>query len=298
MINGCFSNGFPTLGFEMYNEMKQSGVCPNLYTCNVLISECCREQDFCSAFQPFDEMSQKGILPNIVTYNFSDWWVLKKSDMIRKNAVESILAERDILISARNPFVVRFFYSFTCRENLYLVMEYLNGGDLYSLLRNLHCLDDDMARTYMAELVLALEYLHSMNVIHRDLKPDNLLIARNGHIKLTDFGLSKVGLINSTDDLSGPDVSGSVLLENNESMPAEQRALKREQRQKQSAVGTPDYLAPEILLGMQHGPTADWWSMGVILFELLVGIPPFNAEHPQVCNCGLQNFQQKVLGVV
>ncbi|XP_074557254.1 putative serine/threonine protein kinase IRE [Curcuma longa] len=207
--------------------------------------------------------------------------VLKKSDMIRKNAVESILAERNILISARNPFVVRFFYSFTCRENLYLVMEYLNGGDLYSLLRNLHCLDDDMARTYIAELVLALEYLHSMNVIHRDLKPDNLLIARNGHIKLTDFGLSKVGLINSTDDLSGPDVSGSVLLENNEPMPAEQRALKREQRQKQSAVGTPDYLAPEILLGMQHGPTADWWSMGVILFELLVGIPPFNAEHPQ-----------------
>lgn len=207
--------------------------------------------------------------------------VLKKSDMIRKNAVESILAERNILISARNPFVVRFFYSFTCRENLYLVMEYLNGGDLYSLLRNLHCMDEDMARTYIAELVLALEYLHSMNVIHRDLKPDNLLIARNGHIKLTDFGLSKVGLIDSTDDLSGPDVSGSVLLENNEPMPTEQRALKREQRQKQSAVGTPDYLAPEILLGMQHGSTADWWSMGVILFELLVGIPPFNAEHPQ-----------------
>jgi serine/threonine protein kinase len=79
--------------------------------------------------------------------------VLRKADMIRKNAVESILAERDILISARNPFVVRFFYSFTCRENLYLVMEYLNGGDLYSLLRNLGCLDEDMARTYIAELV-------------------------------------------------------------------------------------------------------------------------------------------------
>ena len=79
--------------------------------------------------------------------------VLRKADMIRKNAVESILAERDILISARNPFVVRFFYSFTCRENLYLVMEYLNGGDLYSLLRNLGCLHEDMARTYIAELV-------------------------------------------------------------------------------------------------------------------------------------------------
>uniref|UniRef100_A0A6N2KG99 non-specific serine/threonine protein kinase n=1 Tax=Salix viminalis TaxID=40686 RepID=A0A6N2KG99_SALVM len=87
--------------------------------------------------------------------------VLKKADMIRKNAVESILAERDILISVRNPFVVRFFYSFTCRENLYLVMEYLNGGDLYSLLRNLGCLDEDVARVYIAEVVLALEYLHS-----------------------------------------------------------------------------------------------------------------------------------------
>ncbi|KAG8049316.1 hypothetical protein GUJ93_ZPchr0009g2005 [Zizania palustris] len=214
--------------------------------------------------------------------------VLKKADMIRKNAVESILAERDILISARNPFVVRFFYSFTCRENLYLVMEYLNGGDLYSLLRNLGCLDENMARTYIAELVLALEYLHSLNVIHRDLKPDNLLISRDGHIKLTDFGLSKVGLINSTDDLSGPDVS-SVLVGDHQPTDAEQRAQKREQRQKQAAVGTPDYLAPEILLGMTHGPTADWWSVGIILFELLVGIPPFNAEHPQIIFDNIMN---------
>ncbi|KAK7854882.1 putative serine/threonine protein kinase ire [Quercus suber] len=110
--------------------------------------------------------------------------VLKKADMIRKNAVESILAERNILISVRNPFVVRFFYSFTCRENLYLVMEYINGGDLYSLLRNLGCLDEDMARVYISEIVLALEYLHSLNVIHRDLKPDNLLIGQNGHLKV------------------------------------------------------------------------------------------------------------------
>ncbi|RWW52510.1 hypothetical protein BHE74_00041065 [Ensete ventricosum] len=100
-------------------------------------------------------------------------------------------------------------------------------------------------------------------------------------MQLTDFGLSKVGLINSTDDLSGPDVSGSAILGDDEPIPAAQRALKREQRRKQSAVGTPDYLAPEILLGMQHGRTADWWSVGVVLFELLVGIPPFNAEHPQ-----------------
>ncbi|XP_047324112.1 probable serine/threonine protein kinase IRE [Impatiens glandulifera] len=206
--------------------------------------------------------------------------VLRKADMIRKNAVESILAERDILISVRNPFVVRFFYSFTCRENLYLVMEYLNGGDLYSLLRNLGCLDEDMVRIYIAELVLALEYLHSLNIIHRDLKPDNLLIGPDGHIKLTDFGLSKVGLINSTDDLSHPPVSSTTMLENEEPKYVRQPSIK-EERQKQSVVGTPDYLAPEILLGMGHGATADWWSVGVILFELLVGIPPFNAKLPQ-----------------
>ncbi|KAH6783094.1 AGC cGMP-dependent and protein kinase kinase family protein [Perilla frutescens var. hirtella] len=175
--------------------------------------------------------------------------VLKKADMIRKNAVESILAERDILISVRNPFVVRFFYSFTCRENLYLVMEYLNGGDLFSMLRNLGCLDEDITRVYIAEVVLALEYMHSLNVIHRDLKPDNLLIGPDGHIK--------VNILKS------------------------QSSQKREQRKKTQVVGTPDYLAPEILLGMGHGVTADWWSVGVILFELLVGIPPFNAEHPQ-----------------
>uniref|UniRef100_A0A2P2MIV0 non-specific serine/threonine protein kinase n=1 Tax=Rhizophora mucronata TaxID=61149 RepID=A0A2P2MIV0_RHIMU len=207
--------------------------------------------------------------------------VLKKADMIRKNAVESILAERDILISVRNPFVVRFFYSFTCRENLYLVMEYLNGGDLYSLLRNLGCLDEDVARVYIAEVVLALEYLHSLHVVHRDLKPDNLLIAHDGHIKLTDFGLSKVGLINSTDDLSGPAVSGTSMLgEDEPQLSASEH--QQERRKKRSAVGTPDYLAPEILLGTGHGATADWWSVGVILFEMIVGIPPFNAEHPQI----------------
>ncbi|KAL9240391.1 hypothetical protein vseg_014616 [Gypsophila vaccaria] len=207
--------------------------------------------------------------------------VLKKADMIRKTAVESILAERDILITMRNPFVVRFYYSFTCKENLYLVMEYLNGGDLFSLLRNLGCLDEDMARVYMAEVVLALEYLHTLNVIHRDLKPDNLLIGPDGHIKLTDFGLSKVGLINSTNDLSGPSVSSSEYLGDEMPDSTLDQPLIREQRQKHAVVGTPDYLAPEILLGMGHGASADWWSVGVILFELLVGIPPFNAEHPQ-----------------
>ncbi|XP_071707900.1 probable serine/threonine protein kinase IRE [Rutidosis leptorrhynchoides] len=215
--------------------------------------------------------------------------VLKKADMIRKNAVQSILAERDILISARNPFVVRFFYSFTCRENLYLVMEYLNGGDLFSLLRNLGCLEEDMARVYIAELVLALEYLHSLNVIHRDLKPDNLLLGPDGHIKLTDFGLSKVGLINNTEDLSGSTTVRTAIFQDNEVKTESTSSVNKEEPQKLSVVGTPDYLAPEILLGMGHGATADWWSVGVILFELLVGIPPFNAESPQHIFANIMN---------
>ncbi|CAI9266755.1 unnamed protein product [Lactuca saligna] len=111
--------------------------------------------------------------------------VLKKADMIRKNAVESILLEHDILISVRNPFVVRFFYSFTCKENLYLVMEFLNGGYLFSLRRTLGCLEEDMTRVYIAQLVLALAYLHPFNIIHRDLKPYNLLIGPDSHIKAT-----------------------------------------------------------------------------------------------------------------
>lgn len=203
--------------------------------------------------------------------------VLKKLDIIRKNDIERILAERNILITVRNPFVVRFFYSFTCRDNLYLVMEYLNGGDLYSLLRNVGCLEEDAARIYIAELVLALEYLHSLGIVHRDLKPDNILIAHDGHIKLTDFGLSKIGLINSTIDLSGPQTNGTNSPDVHNS-----HAQQTEGRNQQSAVGTPDYLAPEILLGTEHGYAADWWSVGIILFELITGIPPFTAERPEM----------------
>ncbi|XP_022038790.1 probable serine/threonine protein kinase IRE4 isoform X1 [Helianthus annuus] len=202
--------------------------------------------------------------------------MLKKMDILRKNDIERIVAERNILITVRNPFVVRFFYSFTSKDNLYLVMEYLNGGDLFSLLRNVGCLGEDVARVYIAELVLALEYLHSLGIVHRDLKPDNILIAHDGHIKLTDFGLSKIGLMNRTSDLTRPE-SNEGVVSNGHHLENEWSVDKRER----SAVGTPDYLAPEILLGTEHGYAADWWSVGIILFELITGIPPFNSDHPE-----------------
>ncbi|KAK8943816.1 Serine/threonine-protein kinase AtPK1/AtPK6 [Platanthera guangdongensis] len=216
--------------------------------------------------------------------------VLKKLDMIRKNDVECILAERNILITVRNPFVVRFFYSFTCRENLYLVMEYLNGGDLYSLLQKVGCLEEHLVRIYIAELVLALDYLHSLGIIHRDLKPENILIAPDGHIKLTDFGLSKIGLLNSSINLSGTSSGSSPLDSESENISAESTRQRENECQnserlrstESSPAGTPDYLAPEVLLGTRHGYTADWWSVGVILFELIAGIPPFTARLPEM----------------
>ncbi|PKA59924.1 Serine/threonine-protein kinase [Apostasia shenzhenica] len=186
---------------------------------------------------------------------------------------------------------VRFFYSFTCRDNLYLVMEYLNGGDLYSLLQKVGCLEEDIARTYIAELVLALEYLHSLGIIHRDLKPDNILIAHDGHIKctltpaykqLTDFGLSKIGLINSAMDLAGASFSDSALLDSENEHISPETSQKEGNKSQSSTVGTPDYLAPEILLGRGHGYAADWWSVGIILFELITGIPPFTARFPEM----------------
>ncbi|KAL7584511.1 hypothetical protein Lser_V15G43849 [Lactuca serriola] len=136
--------------------------------------------------------------------------------------------------------------------------------------------------------MLALEYLHSLCVVHRDLKPNILLIAHDGHIKLIDFGLSKVGLINSTDDLYGAAVSGTSLLGDNETHPSlsspSLSATETQQKRHKNcfAVGTPDYFAPEILLGTGHGTSDDWWSVGVILFDLIVGIPPSIAKYPQV----------------
>ncbi|GMH03019.1 hypothetical protein Nepgr_004858 [Nepenthes gracilis] len=199
--------------------------------------------------------------------------VLKKADMIYKNAVERILAERHILQTTCNPFVVRFFYSLACKENLYLAMKNFNRGDLYSLLRKLSCLAEDMARVYVSEVVLALEYLHSLNMVHRDVKPNDLLIILDG--------LSKVGLIISTNALSGPSASGNAFLDDGTTDSATRHSSKRELLQKPSVIRIPDDLASERLLGMGRGTTADCWFVGAILFELLVGILPFNADSPQ-----------------
>ncbi|KAG5898846.1 hypothetical protein JTB14_014273, partial [Gonioctena quinquepunctata] len=189
---------------------------------------------------------------------------INKNNLMLRNQVEQVFAERDILSFADNPFVVSMYCSFETKKHLCLVMEYVEGGDCASLLKNIGPLPPDMARFYFAETILAVEYLHSYGIVHRDLKPDNLLITALGHIKLTDFGLSKVGLMSLATNL----YEGY--------MDTESRKFSDKQ-----VFGTPEYIAPEVILRQGYGKPVDWWSMGIILYEFLVGCVPFFGETPE-----------------
>ncbi|XP_070509626.1 microtubule-associated serine/threonine-protein kinase 3 [Chironomus tepperi] len=187
---------------------------------------------------------------------------VNKNNLMLRNQVEQVFVERDILSFTDNPFVVTMYASFETRKHLCLVMEYVEGGDCASLLKNTGPLPSDMAKLYFAEMVLAVEYLHSYGIVHRDLKPDNLLITALGHIKLTDFGLSKMGLMSMTTHLYEGCVDNS-----------ETRQFSDKQ-----IFGTPDYIAPEVILRQGYGKTIDYWSMGIILYEFLIGCVPFFGE--------------------
>ncbi|XP_076880836.1 microtubule-associated serine/threonine-protein kinase 3 isoform X3 [Brachyhypopomus gauderio] len=189
---------------------------------------------------------------------------INRQNLILRNQIQQVFVERDILTFAENPFVVSMFCSFETRRHLCMVMEYVEGGDCANLLKNMGPLPVDMTRMYFAETVLALEYLHSYGIVHRDLKPDNLLITAMGHIKLTDFGLSKIGLMNMTTNLYEGHIEKDT----------------REFIDKQ-VCGTPEYIAPEVILRQGYGKPVDWWAMGVILYEFLVGCVPFFGDTPE-----------------
>ncbi|XP_069362459.1 microtubule-associated serine/threonine-protein kinase 3 isoform X5 [Maniola hyperantus] len=188
---------------------------------------------------------------------------ISKNNLILRNQVEQAFAERDILSFADNPFVVTMYCSFETKRHLCLILEFVEGGDCATLLRA-GPLPPDMARHYFAEAVLAVEYLHSYGIVHRDLKPDNLLITATGHIKLTDFGLSKMGLMSLATNLY-------------------EEYADREARQfsDKQVCGTPEYIAPEVILRQGYGKPVDWWSMGIILYEFIVGCVPFFGDTPE-----------------
>ncbi|CAM9987587.1 unnamed protein product [Ectocarpus sp. 6 AP-2014] len=171
--------------------------------------------------------------------------ISKKASIIRMKQVEHVKNEVSLLSMIEHPAIVNMFGYFLDDTKLYLVMEYVEGGELFSHLRSCVRFPDHQGKLYTAEIVLAFSYLHSLNVVYRDLKPENLLITREGRIKVTDFGFAKV---------------------------VEDRTW--------TLCGTPEYLAPEIIQSKGHGRSVDWWALGVLIHEMLAGFPPFYDENP------------------
>uniref|UniRef100_A0A8C4XVR5 non-specific serine/threonine protein kinase n=1 Tax=Gopherus evgoodei TaxID=1825980 RepID=A0A8C4XVR5_9SAUR len=231
---------------------------------------------------------------------------LRKKDVLNRNQVAHVKAERDILAEADNEWVVKLYYSFQDKENLYFVMDYIPGGDMMSLLIRMEVFPEHLARFYIAELTLAIESVHKMGFIHRDIKPDNILIDLDGHIKLTDFGLCtgfrwthnskyyQKGSHSRQDSMEPSDLWDDVsnCRCGDRLKTLEQRAKKQHQRcLAHSLVGTPNYIAPEVLLRKGYTQLCDWWSVGVILFEMLVGQPPFLAPTPTETQLKVINWE-------
>ncbi|KAI8069786.1 camp-dependent protein kinase 6 [Gilbertella persicaria] len=170
--------------------------------------------------------------------------VLKKAEIVKLKQVEHTNNERAILSSIQHPFIVNLWGSFQDSANLYMVMDFVPGGELFTVLRKQKKFSNEVARFYAGEVLLALSYLHSKDIVYRDLKPENLLLDMHGHIKITDFGFAK----------KVPDITWTLC-------------------------GTPDYLAPEIIQTKGYGKAADYWAFGVLIFEMLAGHPPYYDEN-------------------
>ncbi|KAF2763278.1 Pkinase-domain-containing protein [Pseudovirgaria hyperparasitica] len=166
--------------------------------------------------------------------------VLKKAQVVKMKQVEHTNDERRMLGRVKHPFLITLWGTFQDSKNLYMVMDFVEGGELFSLLRKSQRFPNPVAKFYAAEVTLALDYLHSMDIIYRDLKPENLLLDRHGHLKITDFGFAK----------EVPDITWTLC-------------------------GTPDYLAPEVVASKGYNKSVDWWSLGILIFEMLCGFTPF-----------------------
>ena len=201
---------------------------------------------------------------------------IKKYILVIKNQIRHVLNEQIIMSKASSPWIVDLKASFQEDEYLYLVMEYLPGGDLMNLLIQKDILTEKEAKFYISELILAIESIHNLDCIHRDIKPDNILIDKNGHIKLSDFGLAKI-----SDKLyEKEDEKYKNFLSNKNS----EKNHKMTHNKNFSCVGTAYYVAPEVLKKKGYDKDIDWWSVGIIFFEMLVGYAPFcSKETTEVC---------------
>ena len=171
--------------------------------------------------------------------------IIRKKDIFKQKLTENIQLEKYILSKQKHPFIVDLKYAFQTSNKIYLIMEYIPGGELFKLLRKVKRFNEESAKFYLSEVLLAIEFLHKkMKVIYRDLKPENILLTEKGHVKITDFGLSK-----------------------------------KTEEKTYTMVGTIEYLAPEVLTKAGHTNAVDYWGMGILLYEMLAGYPPFTAPN-------------------
>ena len=202
---------------------------------------------------------------------------IKKEVLYKKNQVIHVRNEQLFMSKVKSPWIVDLKASFQDDDFLYLIMEFLPGGDLMNLLIKKDILTEDEARFYIAELILSIESIHKLDCIHRDIKPDNILIDKKGHIKLSDFGLAKV-----SEKLFEQNNNNFINTNLNECQ-NDNEVFKH--KKNYSCVGTAYYVAPEVLIKKGYGPEIDWWSVGVIFFEMLFGYAPFcSKETSEVCH--------------
>lgn len=181
---------------------------------------------------------------------------LNKNDLIEKDLIENAKLEKMIMLGLKHPFIVRMHFVFQKNYRIYFVMDYVKGGELFHHLQLVRRFTETQVKFISVQIILAIGYLHlKFNVKYRDLKPENVIFDQHGYIKLTDFGLAKAA-----------DFSNTIC-------------------------GTPEYVAPEMLLGKRHDKNVDWWALGIMIYELLAGIPPFYNKDTTVMFNNIKNME-------